>query len=380
MENMTLYLQIAILLCVALFLCGCPWMQEDNSDLIQLSGNFEVDETELSFKIPGRLASRTVNEGDIVTAGLEIARLDAAEIEQERALRQADVDFAQAAVAELEAGARPEEINQAEAMKAAAQAKLDELLAGSRAQEIQAVADELEAAKTEVDLLRREQERVQRLFEQQAAPEQKRDTVDTAFRAAQERLSSLKERYALVKEGPRPEHIDQARAALRQAEQRHALVVAGPRAETLAQGRARLAQTQAALGLAQVHLANAVLTSPCPGVVLSKNLEPGEYAAPGTPVVTVGDLSNIYLRAYIAETELGRVKLGETVEVRTDTFPDKSYTGKVVFISSEAEFTPKSVQTEKERVKLVYRIKIDVDNPEQELKPGMPASAVIHGN
>ena len=121
----------------------------------------------------------------------------------------------------------------------------------------------------------------------------------------------------------------------------------------------------------------ATVVSPLTGVVLSKNIEPGEYVAPGTAVVTVGDLVNVWLRAYIDETDLGRVKVGQRAWVTTDTYPGKIYEGRVSFISSEAEFTPKNVQTQKERVKLVYRIKIDITNPNMELKPGMPADAVI---
>jgi HlyD family secretion protein len=113
------------------------------------------------------------------------------------------------------------------------------------------------------------------------------------------------------------------------------------------------------------------------GVVLSKNIEPGEYVAPGTPVVTVGDLVHVWLRAYIPETEQRRVKVGQKADVTIDNNPGKIFLGRVSFIAQEAEFTPKNVQTEKERVKLVFRIKIDITNPEMELKPGMPADAVI---
>lgn len=117
--------------------------------------------------------------------------------------------------------------------------------------------------------------------------------------------------------------------------------------------------------------------SPLSGWVLSKNAEPGEYLAPGTPVVTVGNLNQVWLRAYISESDLGRVKVGQHVRVTADTFPGKVYKGKISFISPQAEFTPKNVQTEKERVKLVYRVKVDIPNPEMELKPGMPADAEI---
>jgi HlyD family secretion protein len=119
------------------------------------------------------------------------------------------------------------------------------------------------------------------------------------------------------------------------------------------------------------------VASPLSGVVLSENIEPGEFVAAGTPVVTVGELANVWLRAYISEPDLGRVKVGQATRVRTDTYPGKFYEGRVSFLSSQAEFTPRNVQTEQERVKLVYRVKIDLPNPQMELKPGMPADAEI---
>ncbi|MBA4386783.1 MAG: hemolysin secretion protein D [Verrucomicrobia bacterium] len=140
---------------------------------------------------------------------------------------------------------------------------------------------------------------------------------------------------------------------------------------------ANVKQAEASAALARTRLAYATLRTPVKGVVLSKSIEPGEHVVPGTPVVSVADLSTVWLRAYIAETELGRVKLGGAVRVTTDTYPGRIYEGQVAFISSQAEFTPKSVQTPKERVKLVYRIKVDLRNPDQELKPGMPADAEI---
>jgi HlyD family secretion protein len=129
--------------------------------------------------------------------------------------------------------------------------------------------------------------------------------------------------------------------------------------------------------VAETRLGYATLVSPLSGVVLSKNVEPGEYVAAGTPVITVGELVNPWLRAYINETDLGRVKVGQRVYVTTDTYPGKRYEGRISFIASQAEFTPKNVQTEKERVKLVYRVKVDIPNPHMELKPGMPADAEI---
>jgi HlyD family secretion protein len=127
----------------------------------------------------------------------------------------------------------------------------------------------------------------------------------------------------------------------------------------------------------EVQLGDTVAASPIDGVVLVKGAEVGEVLAAGTTVVTVGDLDHPWLRAYINERDLGRVKLDDKVKVTTDSFPGKVYEGRISFISSEAEFTPKQIQTKEERVKLVYRIKIDVGNPSQELKSNMPADAEI---
>ena len=120
-----------------------------------------------------------------------------------------------------------------------------------------------------------------------------------------------------------------------------------------------------------------MIYSPLTGIVLSHNIEPGEFVAAGTPIVTVADTAHLWVRAYISQTDLGRIRHGQKVAVRTDTFPDKTYDGTVGFIASEAEFTPKTVQTPKERVKLVFRVKVDLANPNDELKPGMPADVVI---
>ena len=164
---------------------------------------------------------------------------------------------------------------------------------------------------------------------------------------------------------------------MRQAEQQYTLVKKGPRSEDIAQGLARYEQSQQGQALAQTQLGYTTLTAPFSGVVLSVNVEPKEYVAPGTAVATLGNLAEVWLRAYVEETDLGRVKVGQKAMLTTDTFPGRKYEGRVSFLASEAEFTPKSVQTKKERVKLVYRIKIDVPNPSMELKPGMPADAEI---
>jgi HlyD family secretion protein len=345
--------------------------------VIYVSGNIEVVDADVSFKIPGRVLERLVSEGDNVRAGQIVARLDSADLAQEVGLRKAEMEGASAALAELVAGSRPEEIAQADAATQGAQSRLDELTAGSRAQEVAAAEASVAAARADLEQAKAESDRQTRLYRKEVISSREYEVAQTAWETAKARLQETEERLKLIQEGPRKEQIDQARARLTEVKERLALVRKGPRRESIEQAQARLQQAREALALAQTRLGYATLTSPLSGLVLSENVEPGEYVSPGTPVVTVGGLDSVWVRAYINETDLGHVKVGQQVRVTTDTYPGKIYQGRISFLSSVAEFTPKNVQTAKERVKLVYRIKIDIANPNMELKPGMPADAEI---
>ena len=136
-------------------------------------------------------------------------------------------------------------------------------------------------------------------------------------------------------------------------------------------------QNKAMIDLINVNLDNTVIKSPINGLVLSKNTEIGEVVLPGSSLLTLGDLAHPWLKIYIRETDLGKVKLGQKAQIKIDTYPDRIFEGKVTYISSEAEFTPKNIQTKEERVKLVFGIKVSMDNPEQIFKPGMPADVTL---
>ncbi|MBN2431934.1 MAG: efflux RND transporter periplasmic adaptor subunit [Acidobacteria bacterium] len=370
---------LVVPLLLPVLLSGCQNADEENHRL-RVSGNIELDDTRLSFKIPGLLAERMVDEGEPVTAGQVVARMDTGDLEREVALRQAEVDVAGAVLAELEAGFRAEEIAQAAAAVERAVSRLEELQNGSRPQEIAAAEATTARAAADLERFRLDYERQQTLHQKEVISDREFELARSAYTQAQARLREAEEQLALVREGPRRETIAQAEAALREAEERHRLLRNGPRPENIAQARARLQQAREAQSLAEIRFDYATLRSPLTGTVLAEHLEPGEYVSPGTAVMTVGNLAQIWLRAYVDETDLGRVRLGQPVEISTDTYPDKTYSGRITFIADEAEFTPKSVQTEKERVKLVYRIKIQIDNPQHELKPGMPADGRIRLN
>jgi HlyD family secretion protein len=354
-----------------------------NPDTLTVSGNIEVVEAEASFKIPGRVTERLVDEGDAVKKGQILARMDVSELEKQMDIQSGDLALARAALADLEAGSRPEEIAVAAADVQRAQAALDKLLTGARPEEIKASDAQVRTADAQLERVKSEYARAVRLYESGVISERDLVAAKTTFDSAVSQQDGFSEQKKLVVEGPRKEDIAQARAALMQAKERYALVKEGPRKQAIVQARARVAQAESALSLAGTRLGYAELKSPMGGIVVAKNTEPGEYVSPGTPIVTIGNLNNVFLRAYIDETDLGRVKTGQKVCVSEDTHPGEKHEGRISFIAPEAEFTPKNVQTTQERVKLVYRIKIAISNSNAELKPGMPADAEIllnHGD
>ena len=290
-----------------------------------LSGNVEAHESVVAFRTQGRIVALPVEEGSTVKAGELLARLDDADYQQQVRIDEATLHT------------RDRELQLAEA--------------GNRAQDIRASEQTVADAKADLELKRIDLERYTALYKRDAISAQTRDQADTAFRRAQAVYERTQQNLSETREGTRKEQIAVSRATLHAAQQ--------------------------SLELSKVRLDYTVLASPVTGVVSVRQAELGEYVVPGTPVVTIDDLDHLWVRAYVAETDMGRVRFGQQVAVRTDTYPGKSYKGTVAFISPEAEFTPKTVQTNKERVALVYRIKVDVENPNHELKPGMPADVTI---
>ncbi len=301
------------------------WKQNGPPSELKLSGNIEAHESLVSFKIAGRIVELPVEEGQRVSCNQLIARLDDDDYRQQVAVDAASVAMRHS---QLQLG-----------------------LAGTRAQDIEAAREAVIDAQADLDQKKKDFARYQALFEKDEITGQARDLAATS--------------------------VTRAQAAHDRAEQILAELVEGTRKEELAVERAAEHQARQAEEMSRVRLGYARLIAPFDGVVLVRQAELGEVVSPGAPVVTLADLAHVWVRAYVAELDLGRVRWGQAVTVRSDTYPDKSYQGRVSFISSEAEFTPKTVQTQQERVTLVYRIKVDVDNPGFELKPGMPVDAVI---
>lgn len=357
-------------------------------DRIRLSGNIELNEVAIAFKTSGLLVERNVDEGDPVTKGQIVARIDTGQLTAQRdretaGLAVAKSEAAQAGTAvEWQRASLAADIEQRRADLAGALAKLDELKTGSRPQEKEDAKAAVDSAWAEAERSKKDFERSQVLYRNDDISTQQFDQARSRAETAQAALKSARERLAMVEEGPRVETInaqkalvEKMRGALKMAEAN--AIELKRREQEVTTRRSEIMRSKANIAAIDTQLNDTVAASPIDGVVLVKSADVGEVLAAGTPVVTLGDIDHPWLRGYVNETDLGKVKLGSKVNVTTDSYPGKVYRGQITFISSEAEFTPKQIQTPQERVKLVYRVKIEVENPNRELKSNMPADAEI---
>ncbi len=319
---MTRAAPIAIALGLLLAASNCG-VRRDPS-LIVASGHVEVTDVRLASKVPGILEWFPIQEGDHLARGQEIARIDT--IDTRLVLRQARADCDQAA-ADLRlriAGARPEDIAELEA-------------------EIASVRADLEGAQTDLD-------RAQALLDKGSGTTKARDDARTRRDVLAARRAGMQEALHRMKAGSRAEEIDAARA--------------------------RLASAQARLAMYEQQIRDASIRSPLAGIVTEKMVEQGELLAAGRELCVVTDIDDAWLTVYIAESDLARIRIGQEAEVWTDDGQTRK--GKVTYVASEAEFTPKNVQTRDERVKLVFKVKIGLSNADGLFKPGMPAEARLH--
>ena len=307
-------------------LVGCS---QGRDGRLEASGTVEATEADLGFQMAGRLESVLVREGDSLEAGTEVAFLDREELEARRRSAEAQKDAAQALLSEMVSGFRQEEVEEGKAALRQAEERRDDAL--------------------------RDQERAQRLFDGGSISQEMLDKSQTAFRVAEATVDQARQRLQILEDGVRPERLAAQRAVVAQAE-------------------AAVAQVDAALR-------NSVVVTPFSGIVTVRHREPGETVSPGLPVVSLLDPEDRWVRIYVSEDRIGAVSLGQSAEISSDTYPDRRYGGEVFFISSEAEFTPRTVQTTEERVKLVYAVKVRITgDPSHDLKAGIPADVVLSGS
>ncbi|HSO62990.1 MAG TPA: efflux RND transporter periplasmic adaptor subunit [Desulfobacterales bacterium] len=350
------------------------------------SGTIEVSPSNLAFQVSGRVQEVLTDEGRAVEKGQVLAVLDRLEFAALRDQARANLTRAEQNLRQLETGLEvnrkvlPAEVERAEAAEQALKAQLAQQETGNRSQEIIRARLTAEATRVTLDNARKDKARYDDLFAKGVVAEKTRDAANLAFQTALKEHERAVQAYLLSKEGFRREEIDTARSRL--AEGQAALRLARinlQKIEATEQeveaARAQMASANAALNVAEIQLARTELHAPYAGIVLSRNVEPGEVVSPSQEVLSMADLSRVDLKVFVGESEIGKIKPGRPVDVKIDTFPDKTYTGRVAFISPQAEFTPKIIQTHKERVKLVYLVKVSIPNPDLELKSGMPADA-----
>ncbi|MBI5575538.1 MAG: efflux RND transporter periplasmic adaptor subunit [Deltaproteobacteria bacterium] len=314
-------LVVAAVIAVAIAAAACGGKKDET--LIAASGHVEATDVRISSKVGGKLKELPLKEGDVVAPGQVVARIDTVDLRLSLGATLAERDQAKADLALRLAGERKEDIAQAEARVAAAEADLD----GKQ----------------------KELGRRQGLLDTGSGTVKSRDDALAQRDVAAKTLEGEKERLRRLKAGFRKEEIDAARARLAAAE-------------------ARIAQIRQ-------QMEDATVTSPLAGFVTGKVAEQGELISAGTPLLVVTDLADAWLTIYIAEPDLGRIRVGQEVEVVTDAGQKRK--GKVTYVSPKAEFTPKNVQTRDERVKLVYKVKVGLENGDGLFKPGMPAEARI---
>jgi len=380
----------AAALVAALTLAGWSWWRSrlDAGGVLQASGRIEVTEVNVSSKVTGRVAALHVDEGSDVKAGQLIAELEGEDLvaqlrQANAALQSTEAKQVQARITlEIEPTTVRTQIRQAEENLRAADERLRMLQAGFRTQEVEEGRANLRQAQARLEIARLTRDRFRDLLADGAIARQDLDRAETDFQAGEAAVRAASQRLNMLEEGSRAEDIrmaqaerDRAAAALEAARANAATL--DLRQQDVRVAEAAVREAQANVRRLETQVAELKVFAPLDATVLTKAVEAGEVVAAGKPMVLLGDLDHPWIKIYVPETHLGKVKLGAAARVLVDSFPNQPFQGTVSWISDQAEFTPKNVQTAEERVNLVYAVKITIKNAERKLKAGMPADAEL---
>lgn len=387
MRSRSLLVVIAVLAAAAI-LAGYVYTHRQKDSAIRGSGTIEATDVDVSFQIAGRVIEVLAVEGQPVKAGEVLARISSDELVQRVNQLQAALDAAVSQVRQQQGTVRLRrdivegQIEQARGEAQASRVAADRVREGLRPQEVRVAEAELAQADARLTQSRADYERTSNLFKEGVVPRQQLDAAQGELRTAESAREAANQRLALAREGSRRQDIAEADARAETAQAGVNVAQAGRtdvqiQQAALTAAQAREKELRAQLEAAKTQLSYTEIRSPLKGVVLTKNVEAGEFVNPGTPVVTIANIDDLWMNIYIPETQTGLVKLGQNVLVRVDSFPKEAFKGKITFVSAESEFTPKTIVTQEERIKLVYRTKVSLENTNQRLKPGMPADAEI---
>jgi len=365
------------------------WGNRHNArDVISASGRIEVTEVNISSKVTGRILTLDVDEGSDVKRGQLIATLEGDELQAQlrqvrAALQSGEAKLAQARIVlRVEPITVKSQIRQAEEALRAAGERLSLLQTGPRTQEIEEGRANLRQAQARLEIARLTRDRYRALLIDGAISKQEVDRTDTDHDAAEAAVRATKERLGTLEEGSRGEDIraaradrDRAAAALEAA--RAGAATVDIRAQEVQVAESAVREAQANVKRLETQVAELQVFAPLDATVLTKAAEVGEVVAAGKPLVLLGDLDHPWIKVYVPETVVGKIRLGTPARVLVDSFPGRPFQGTVSWVADQAEFTPKNVQTAEERVNLVYAVKITIQNAQRKLKAGMPADAEV---
>lgn len=343
----------------------------------EYSGTIETREIQVGSKIGGRVVQVAVEEGEQVKAGALLVLFEANDLKEQRRQAQAEVEQQRSNVLKMERGNRPEEIQQAKANAAALRAALEEARNGPRSQDIAQARADYEATEADARNAEANFERMDKLVSTDTISRMEFDSYRDTRNSAAKKAESARERLAELQAGTRREDVQSAEAHYEQAEAAAKLSVKGSRSEDIALARAALAAAEAHVADLDVSLGEAQLGAPAEGVVETVSVRPGDLVAPGRIVLTMLEPTQLWVKVYVPETDLSKVKLGQTARVGVDGMTGHDFIGHVGQIASEAEFLPRNVQTPDDRQHQVFGVKVYVDNANGALKSGMSASVKL---
>ena len=344
---------------------------------LEIGGMVEVRTIQIASRAGGRVVDVRVREGDRVTKGQELVTLERAELEAKRDEARAAMELAQAQLDRVTNGPRTVEVDAYHARVAGAQAQLDELARGARHEDIDHARAQLAAAESQLKSAELAASRTAELFKTGAIAQAEVDNANSQLETARANRDAARSALAVLADGSRPEVVAAARARLAEARAELENTRLGSRDEDVRVARAQLLQTQARLALAETNLAETSITAPRDCVVEALDLRPGDMLGPSQAAATLVENDQLFVRAYVPETELGLVHVGDVVPFTVDTFAGHGFKAKVQHVNDVGEYTPRNVQTVDERANQVYLVRLGVTEGRDFLRAGMAVTVLL---
>lgn len=345
------------------------------SSELEAWGTVEAREIHVGSKVGGRILEVLVREGDRVEKGQTLVSFEDRELEADLAATRARHEQARINLRKMERGYRPEEVTEAKAQAARAEADWKMVRVGYREEQVEQARAGFDAARAEAVNARRTYERYRQLWNDGIYSRQRFDDIETRWKAAVATEKGAEERLAEMEKGYRAEEVASAEARYLQMQAYERKISSGFRREDVEGARAALALAAAELRQAESRYRERMVKAPANATVEVLDVRPGDLIAPRSPVATLLESDQLYVRVFIPETEIGWIQVGQTAVFRVDSFPGRDFTAVVEQVNNRAEFLPRNVQTRRERVHQVFGVKLRIDDPEGVIKPGMAVEA-----